>query len=493
MAKKQIKKLTLATILLLFAHNVWAYDFVVDGIYYNYLYDGNNSVSVTFKSGYRTYSGNVTIPATVTYNGTTYNVTVIGTEAFRECPALDTVIISEGVTVIGTGAFNRSKMKSITIPNSVTTIENGAFGKCWELTEITIPNGVTRIGRGTFWACKDLTKIELPNSLTTIDTIAFSGCDSLTSITIPKSVTTIGSGAFEGCISLKSIEIPNGVTILERNLFYRCYSLMSITIPNSVTTIDTSAFSACESLTSITIPKSVTTIGSWAFSGDKNLDTIVCKATTPPLMGADVFNTPTTKTLFVPCGTGVTYGTTEGWQDFAEIVELPCINVTTNDATNITANAATLNGEVSTTGEVTAKGFQYKTTDEDYTTIDITTDEFVYNLTGLESDAEYTFRAFAVVEEDTTFGEEKTFTTLDDSGIEDIAKENTISIYPNPAKTMLTIENATEDVQIFDITGRVVMNIDNKETNMLQINISHLSKGMYFVKVGNYTTKFVKE
>ena len=58
---------------------------------------------------------------------------------------------------------------------------------------------------------------------------------------------------------------------------------------------------------------------------------------------------------------------------------------------------------------------------------------------------------------------------------------------------MLNIENATEDVQIFDITGRLLINVENKETNLLQINVSHLAKGMYFVKVGNYTTKFVKE
>ncbi len=80
------------------------------------------------------------------------------------------------------------------------------------------------------------------------------------------------------------------------------------------------------------------------------------------------------------------------------------------------------------------------------------------------------------------------------TGIEEVSDvNNAVHLYPNPAKTMLTIENATENVQIFDITGRVVMNIDNKETNLLVINVSELAKGMYFVKIGNYTTKFVKE
>ncbi len=80
----------------------------------------------------------------------------------------------------------------------------------------------------------------------------------------------------------------------------------------------------------------------------------------------------------------------------------------------------------------------------------------------------------------------------DPTSISEVNLSN-IALYPNPAKTVLNIENATEDVQIFDITGRLLINVENKGTNLLQINVSNLSKGMYFVKVGNYTTKFVKE
>ena len=70
---------------------------------------------------------------------------------------------------------------------------------------------------------------------------------------------------------------------------------------------------------------------------------------------------------------------------------------------------------------------------------------------------------------------------------------NQVIVCPNPAKTMLTIENATENVQIFDISGRLLINVENKETNLLQINVANLANGLYFVKIGNYTTKFVKE
>ncbi len=80
----------------------------------------------------------------------------------------------------------------------------------------------------------------------------------------------------------------------------------------------------------------------------------------------------------------------------------------------------------------------------------------------------------------------------DPTSISEVSLSN-IELYPNPAKTMLTIENATENVQIFDVAGRKIMQVENKGEALLQINIANLAKGMYFVKVGNYTTKFVKE
>ena len=81
----------------------YAYDFEVDGIYYNI--DGN-SVSVTCRdNSYNSYSGDVVIPATVTYNDVVYNVTSIGSEAFYYCSGLTSVTIPQGVTSIGNAAF----------------------------------------------------------------------------------------------------------------------------------------------------------------------------------------------------------------------------------------------------------------------------------------------------------------------------------------------------------------------------------------------------
>ena len=120
---------------------MFASDIQVNGIWYNFN-STNKTAEVTYQgSSYSTYSneyaGVVTIPASVTYSGTTYSVTSIGGSAF----------------------FNCSSLTSVTIPNSVTSIGDGAFYNCSGLTSVTIGNSVTSIGEEAFWGCSSLTDI----------------------------------------------------------------------------------------------------------------------------------------------------------------------------------------------------------------------------------------------------------------------------------------------------------------------------------------------
>ena len=235
-----------------------AHDFEVDGIYYRITSRTDQTVAVTYLgdssySYFNEYSGDVTIPASVTYNGTTYSVTSIGNYAFQNC----------------------SRLTSIEIPNSVTSIGNYAFNGCGGLTTIVVEKGNTvydsrdncnaiiKTATNTLiYGCQNTI---IPNSVTTIGNDAFSGCTSLTSITIPYSVTSIGSSAFGECYSLTSIEIPNSVETIGEYAFYGCSGLTSVTIPNSVTSIGIDAFYRCSGLTSVTIPNSVTSIDGGVF------------------------------------------------------------------------------------------------------------------------------------------------------------------------------------------------------------------------------------
>ena len=118
------------------AERAQAHDFKVDGIFYTYLSQADKTVSVShggssYSSYSNEYSGNVVIPASVTYNGTTYSVTSIGDWALWAC---------KGLT-------------SIEIPSSVTSIGKSAFRVCTGLTSIEIPSSVTSIGESAFCGC----------------------------------------------------------------------------------------------------------------------------------------------------------------------------------------------------------------------------------------------------------------------------------------------------------------------------------------------------
>ena len=222
------------------------------------------------------YQSEFTIPTQVEEKGMTFRVTEIDDAAFRNCSALTSITIPEGIVRIGKLAFaGCSSLTSITIPKTVTQIDCGGmyigdnyyhghlFSHCPYLTSIVVEEGNPRFksiqnGNGIIdkktntLIAGDQTTI-IPDSVTSIGESAFENCDALTSITIPNSVTSIGGAAFYYCHALTSVTIPDSVTSIGGSAFESCYALTSITIPNSVTSIGDFAFHNCYKLTSVTI------------------------------------------------------------------------------------------------------------------------------------------------------------------------------------------------------------------------------------------------
>lgn len=84
-----------------------------------------------------------------------------------------------------------------------------------------------------------------------------------------------------------------------------------------------------------------------------------------------------------------------------------------------------------------------------------------------------------------------------DVGINEFEVESLkFRVYPNPTNEILTIEfltfNKEVEVKITDVFGNSLKNSTLKTQNS-QIDVSHLSSGIYFIKVGNAVKKFVKE
>lgn len=268
----------LFALLTVFAGRVSAYDFEVDGIYYNITSSTDKTVEVTNNTSEvnaDSYTGVVSIPASVTYNSNEYSVTSIGRFAFNYC----------------------STLTSVSIPNSITNIEVCSFCYCNNLVNVTIPNSVTTIGEG-----------------------AFEGCGSLTDVTIPNSVTSIGYGAFSGCGNLKNIVIPNSVTNLSNEAFHGCTGLTNITIPNSITSIGNGTFFCCSNIISVTIPNSVSQIGIMAFGYCDKISDVYNYRDTPQAIGESAFTTY--GTLHVLKGCADAYKNAEIWKNFTIVDDL---------------------------------------------------------------------------------------------------------------------------------------------------------------------------
>lgn len=298
------------------------YDIESNGIYY--LITGPNTVDVTYKDfTYNSYSGTVNIPATVTDNGVTYNVTGIGNSAFRNSSGLTAVNMPDGIKSIGKFAFSRTGLTAMDLPEELTTIGDSAFYSCSSLEDLVIPLNVTTIGTDAFlgvyvdnltwnprecWSnghmgTDNMSYLTIGDQVTVIPDY-FAYLSQIRSVTLPASLTTIGSSAFQRAFDLTSLTIPENVTYIgpcafsETNItsltwnarecwsngsdmrvgdFYAMYvpfgSVRHLTIGDQVKVLP-HGFVKYSDIYSVTIPESVRFIGNSAFESCSNLSTI---------------------------------------------------------------------------------------------------------------------------------------------------------------------------------------------------------------------------
>lgn len=485
--------------LLLASDPSFAYDFEVDGIYYNKL--SENTVEVTSKyndygkTPTESYCGEITIPATITVDGVNYNITAIGGYAFRECGSLTSAILPEGISIIKYSAFYKcSSLLSINIPSTVTSIDDMAFAYCESLASINLPEGLTDIGDWAFAFCYALNSINLPSKLVSIGENAFSWCPFET-ISIPASVKEIGENAFHGN-SISSIyiyDINNWYNYKDAKEDYHKYDLYINDIilsdwsaPEDMTIIKVGLFRSCKSLKSITLHNGIKSISSGAFEECKNITVINCQSETPPTCGADALTSisKTNCTLYIPDGCLETYKNTSPWNEFANIKYA-------NGGTPATCEAPTITFDSNTKELLFASATEGAECHYTITSDDINTSEITGNaatMTGV-----YTITAYASA--NGMYNSEKTTVKLcwinaadEETGILNAKTERGVVISTSADQITISGTINGETIEVYNVGGSKIKSV-NASSDITTIN--GLQNGTYIIKIGKSNIKVI--
>lgn len=198
----------------------------------------------------------------------------------------------------------------VSIPDGIKTIGEEAFAGNDNLIKVTIGGDVEYVGYRAFAECDSLRTITIEDSVATIDTAAFSNNKELVNVSLGAGVKDLGSGVFAGCSQLKELSVSEDNTYLyySNGVLYddeetKVYALMpayekgAYTMPGTVTEImgyafwgnpylekvtlgsglyevPAYAFSNCMNLREVEIPLPVHGIGSKAFEDCVNLQTV---------------------------------------------------------------------------------------------------------------------------------------------------------------------------------------------------------------------------
>lgn len=234
-----------------------SFDFsaIVNGttLYFTILADGQTVKIVNPDwDSYPQPSGNITIPATVTYDGITYAITALDQEAFRLCTSITSISLPEGLKVIGTLAFmGCSSLSAIELPSTIDSIANEVF------------NGTAYLSNTANWS------------------------DDGKTLYIGNYLIKVRSNTHN------TVSVQEGTKGIAGMALYYCRYIDSISLPSSLQFIGPKAFADCDTLHKIQLQSS-----------------------TPPRLADDSFEHITSLSVFVPCGSASNYTTTPYWSAF---------------------------------------------------------------------------------------------------------------------------------------------------------------------------------
>jgi len=291
-----------------------------------------------------------------------YRVTAIGSRAFADHPALQTVVLPAALTEIGSSAFSGSDVTTLQflgtedewtavkkaggwnngMPSYTLVIGDKLFEtKATESADSTEKTQETKPSEHAHdfgeWILTKQPTETLPGEKSRACTlcgytetqtfniaptqglsyklnpdaqsysVSSYGVSKDTEIFIPstyagKPVTGISGGAFQFCDKLQTVIIPESVTSIGAQAFQFCGKLTNLILPSGLNKIGAEAFNGCQSLTSMVIPNSVRTIGDGAFKGCSSLTSITLPNRLMEISPFTFSNCTALKSISIPNG-----------------------------------------------------------------------------------------------------------------------------------------------------------------------------------------------
>lgn len=337
-------------------HTITAYFVVkpilIDGVYYR-LDRSTQSAWVVYSE---TYTGDILIPAEVTYNDVVYPVFGFDYDAFADTD-ITSITVESGVE--GTYSIFRGCEKLTSIRCDAEFIEEFRLEEFDALKELYITEGYFEYHNlpfynnqielldlsgvenevlpsiffkesdyGTKW--NNLQKLILPEGLDSICERQFADLWQLESIAIPEAVTTIPVGAFYNCHGLKEITFNDNITSIGAYAFYNAHNLKSLVLPDGVKEVGDAAFYGCSYLENVELPATVTEMGDRAFAACSKVKSIKSKAIVPPAVMVETFeDVDRSIPVYVAEMAYDYYVNDQYWGEFFNIIAVPEYNTPT--------------------------------------------------------------------------------------------------------------------------------------------------------------------
>lgn len=244
----------------------------------------------------------ITIPASVTYEGLSYRIDRVEESAFQDNETLKKLIIDAPVTSIPAYMCNGAKsLEKVILPSTISRIEEGAFALCDKLMEIECDNNLLSnleiigekafyqcsalqsfpntpslqvLGESSMMNCASLKRFDFSTQIRRIGTNAFNGCEQLEEAVIPGGLQQMGTGVFDGCASLKKIKIEKDINILPDYSFRNCVALSDFPFEIIKKEIGESCFENCRNLKNLSIEETVDKIGRYCFRGCEAIESV---------------------------------------------------------------------------------------------------------------------------------------------------------------------------------------------------------------------------